>query len=204
LERLALPNKGWKVLVVFLAFGIMASGLTATGAWFSTTTTTKINTISSSTLLLTINGQDEISQTFSITNLKPNARELAGQVVLKNEGSIPGHLWVEIVNIRNQENSCLSPEAKMGDKSCAAGPDQGELGNFVKVTFQAVPATTASYGGQNVINASGGQPIDLVNLDPAQSFTIGAYAHWTASDNDNLAQGDSLVYDVVFHLDQIH
>lgn len=204
IKGLAARKLTFFVPVAILAIGIMTYGLTGTSAWFSDTATTPISSVASGTLILKINGQDEVSQAYSVSNLKPNAREPMGQVILKNEGSIKGLGWFEIVNVRNFENGCLYPETKTGDKTCGAGSDQGELGLYVKISFQTNPESPYRYAGVNVVNASGGQRVDLISLEPGQSTPLFAYAGWTSTNTDNLAQGDSVIFDVVFHLDQVH
>lgn len=55
-----------------------------------------------------------------------------------------------------------------------------------------------------MINASIGQRVDVMELAAGQSYPIVLYAVWTSTDNDNLAQGDTVMFDVVWHLDQVH
>jgi hypothetical protein len=197
-------KKGFLLLIAIFTIAIMAYGMVGTEAWFTDTVTTSSMTISSGTLSLKINGQNDVSQTYGVSNLIPGAWDLAGQAILKNDGSIKGHLWLEIINVRNFENTCINPETNAGDATCGSGPDQGELGSFAKIIFQANVAPWTRYGGTKTITAASGQRVDLIDLEPGQSYPVVAYVSWPPTDSDNLAMGDSVVFDVVFHLDQIH
>ena len=191
-------------MISFLALGVMAFGLISTGAWFSDTATTSENNLVAGTLDLLINGQDDAVQTYKIANLSPGAWDLTGQAVLKNDGTIAGQLWFEITNVRNLDNGCSNPEIKAGDTTCGLGTDQGELGSLVKASFQANVDPWTRYGGGNVIDASIGQRVDVTELAPGQSYPLVVYVVWPSSASDNLAQTDSVIFDVVFHLDQVH
>lgn len=196
--------KKWMLIFPVVIVGVMAFGLIGTGAWFTDTATVADNTVTASTLNLKINGQEDAVQTYSLSNLSPGAWDLAGQAILKNDGTIKGKLWLEIVNVRNFENGCGNPETKAGDQTCGTGPDQGELGDLVKASFQANIDPWTRYGGEKVINASIGQRVDVIELAPGQSYPLVLYIVWTSTASDNLAQSDSVVFDVVFHLDQVH
>lgn len=191
-------------LLALAALSVMAFGMLTSGAWFSATATTGDNTFAAGTLSLLINGQEDPTQTYSIANLAPGAWQLSGQAMLTNNGSLPGKLWFEIVNVRNRENGCGQPERKAGDATCGAGDDQGELGGLVKASFQANVAPWTRYGGSQVINASSGERVDVKDLAAGEAYPIVLYAVWPQGESDNLAQSDAVVFDVVFHLEQIH
>jgi hypothetical protein len=112
--------------------------------------------------------------------------------------------WFEIVNVRNLENNCIDPETKWGDVSCGTEANQGELGAFVKASFQANVDPWTRYGGADVINASIGVRVDVTVLNPGDTYPIVVYGTWAQTANDNLAQGDTVMFDVVWHLDQVH
>lgn len=193
---------GISLVVVMVVMGLFSSS----GAWLSDKEASANNSLTAATLDLLTNNANGTSQSYVLGNLAPGAWDLAGQVILKNNGSIPGKLWFEIVNARNFENNCIDPEIKWGDTSCGTGADQGELGAFVKASFQGNPdgGPYPRFGGTDVINASIGQRVDVMELAAGQSYPIVLYAVWTSTDNDNLAQGDTVMFDVVWHLDQVH
>ena len=175
-----------KKTTLFLALiAVLTFGLVGTGAWFSSQVSSSGNSLSAATLHLTVNDNGEgVVQTYSLSGLKPGDWALAsGQSVLKNTGSIPGHLWFEIV---------------------AVHPADGALGSLVYPKFQANVAPWTRFGGDRVINASVGQRVEVADLNPGDSLPIVLYVSWPSSVNDNAAQGGNLTFDVVWHLDQIH
>lgn len=141
------------------------------------------NTFAAGVLELQINNGQGVTHAFSIANLKPGANDWTGQVVLKNNSKINGHLWLEIDNVRTNGN--------------------GALGNLVRASFRNV-SNGNKYGGTVSIKASEGKKIDLFDL-PANSYaTLALYAVWPDGlpKTDNRAQGETTHFDVIFRLDQ--
>lgn len=188
-------------LFTILAVGVVAIG--ATVANFSDTETSSNNTFTAGSLDLKTNDIDGTTASYTLTNLKPGAWDLAGQVVLKNAGTITGKAWYEITNVRNVENGCL--EVETGDATCETTPDQGELGSFAKASLQAniAPWTRYPSAGLTNINAAAGVRYDIEELSAGETLPVVLYGVWTPGANDNVAQGDSVTFDIVFHLDQI-
>jgi predicted ribosomally synthesized peptide with SipW-like signal peptide len=193
-----------KIIVSFsIIMAIVAIVATATRAYFSDVENVTGNTFSAGTLDLKTNDADGLTEAYSISSLKPGDWNLTGQVTLKNAGDVKGHAWLEIKNVENYENMCIDPETKAGDVTCSVSPDQGELGSLVKASFQKNIDPWSRYGGTDSINASEGQRVDLFDLNAGESVPLVLYAVWPNSTDDNLAQGDSTKFDVVFHLDQV-
>jgi predicted ribosomally synthesized peptide with SipW-like signal peptide len=178
-------KKLWKYGFLLLAVAIMAFGMLGTGAWFSDTVTSTGNSLTAATLRLNVNGNRSSSQTYVLSNIAPGAWDLGGQAILKNIGTIPGHLWYEIVNV---------------------SPADGPLGALVYPSFQANSdgGPWPRFGGTQVINAAVGTHVDVMDLAPGASIPLVVYFTWPSTANDNSAQGASLTFDVVWHLDQIH
>jgi len=170
-----------KSLFVIVAVATIAAG--STSAYFSDTAQVAGNTFSAGTLDLKVNGQDSLIQAYKISNLKPGAWDLTGQVVLNNAGSINGHAWLEITNVQNND---------------------GQLGGLVKASFQKNVGPWTRYGGTSSIDTSQNVRVDLFDLAPGESIPLVVYAVWPNGDPvvDNTAQGDSVTFDVIFHLDQ--
>jgi hypothetical protein len=171
------------ILVTVLAIATMTYGMLGSGAWFSDSVTSAENRLTAATLNLNVNDTRGTSQTYVLDNIRPGDWALGGQAILKNIGSIPGRLWYEISNV---------------------SPASGLLGALVYPSFQANIAPWTRYGGTLVINSSVGQRVDVVDLAPGQSIPIVVYFNWPMGIEDNSAQGASLTFDVVWHLDQIH
>ena len=178
-------NKLLKIGFGVLLVAVLAIGLFGTGAWFSSQVQSTNNSLTAATLSLTANGGSGTTQSYVLTNLKPGDWAPAGQVIAQNTGSIPGHLWFEVVNI--------SPASSL-------------LGNLVYPKFERNAAPWGiSYGpGTTNLNGYLGLHIDVQDLNPGDSVPVFLYVNWPSTANDNSAQGASLTFNVVWHLDQIH
>lgn len=189
------------ILSVFTILMVSAATFGATQALFSDEETSSNNTFTAATLDLKTNDADGTTASYTLTNIKPGDWNLAGQVVLKNAGSVNGNAWYEITNVRNLENNCL--EMENGDATCGTGDDQGELGGLAKASLQQnVTPWTRFPTSPVAINTAAGVRYDIGTLTAGQTLPIVVYGVWTPSASDNLAQGDSVVFDVVFHLEQ--
>jgi predicted ribosomally synthesized peptide with SipW-like signal peptide len=167
-----------KSLFVVVAVAAVAGG--ATYSIFTDTQTATGNTFSSGTLSLTTNNAQGVTHTYSVSNLKPGSWDAAGQVELKNTGSIDGHAWFEVKNIV-QTNT---------------------LGAFVFPKFSANVAPWAKYGPSSSLNGYNGVRVELEDLKPGEILPVFLYATWPPTANDNDGQGGTATFDVVFHLDQ--
>jgi predicted ribosomally synthesized peptide with SipW-like signal peptide len=186
-----------KSLFAIVAVATIAAG--STSAYFSDQITVAGNTFSSGTLDLKVNGSDTASAIYHSTNLHPlgvtgwgTAPDVApyvGDATLKNDGSIAGHAWMEITNV-----------------VVTGGNGDGSLANRIK---PSIAKNGPTYGtiisglSLNALSAMG--KIDIKDLAPAETISVGAYLLWPDSTPavDNLAQGQTVTFTVVFHLDQI-
>lgn len=188
-----------KSLLTIVAVAAIAVG--ATGAVFSDEALVADNTFSAGTLDLKVNGQDSLTQSYMITNLHPGSWDAAGQVMIKNEGTLKGHAWLEVVNVRNYENGVNGPEIAAGDTT--PGADEGELGQFARLSIERNRAPWGvRYGMTQTLDSAPGVRVDLEDLDPGTDLPVFIYGVWV-SGNDNIAQGDSVTFDIIFHLDQV-
>lgn len=140
-------KKQWKILIAILAITAMTIGVVGSGAWFSDTVSSTDNSLTAATLYLNANNTRGTSQTYVLNNIRPGDWALGGQAVLKNTGSIPGHLWYEIVNV---------------------SPASGPLGALVYPKFQANVAPWTHFGGDQVINLAVGTHVDVIDLAPGK------------------------------------
>lgn len=171
------------LLVTILAIGTLIFAMSPSGAWFNDTVSSTGNSLTAATLYVSVNNTRGTTQTYTLNNIKPGDWALGGQAILKNTGSISGHLWYEIVNV---------------------SPAGGPLGALVYPSFQANVAPWTRYGGNLVINNAVGVRVDVADLAPDASIPLVVYFVWTPTDGDNAAQGANMTFDVVWHLDQIH
>jgi len=193
-------------VIALLLIGVLGSGLLSTGAYYSDTETSTGNSFTAGTLDLKVDGKDDPDVVHLVrTDLKPNpawSHSYGGQWVLKNAGTLPGRFSMQIVNIKNYENTCIEPET--GDTTCDVGPDQGELGSIMYGKWLRNQAPWGGWGSVfNPINSAAGMVVTGDILAPGS--TVNAYLDLefdTHPTGDNLAQSDSLELDIVFSLVQ--
>ncbi len=161
---------------------ILVYGLTGTGAWFSDTVSSTGNQLTAAALKLNVNDSSGTSQTFVLDKIKPGDLAPGGQVLLTNDGTIPGHLWFEIVNV---------------------SPASGLLGDLIHPKFRADVEPWTSFGEDVTINQLVGMRIDVMDLAPGDSIPLAVFFNWPLSEQDNDAQGATLSFDVTWHLDQL-
>ena len=195
-------------LALIVLVGVLAIG--ATIAQFEDTETSEDNTFTAGTLDLKVNDQDDPSVIHVVKeNMvpKPNwtYQGYNQQFNLKNAGSVPGTVSWTIKNVENYENDCNEPEDSLGDITCTAGSDQGELGQYTWVQWSRNQAPWGSFGPQfNPFNTAADVEVTGPVLAPGE--TLAAYM-WLdfplrADNLENLAQGDNLEFDIEFRLEQ--
>jgi predicted ribosomally synthesized peptide with SipW-like signal peptide len=196
---------------LFLSLAVVgitsAIAIGATSAYFSDTETSSANTFTAGTLDLAIDGQNgsQVTTKYTLTNWYPGKSSMVGGFTVKNTGTVSGKFWMEIKNVVNNENGVSLVEANAGDTT--TGATEGELGQFISGYFQENvgpnwyhlnPSISSlnSIVGTHLIPADGGV------LNPGQEIPIVFYTNWVPTATDNVAQGDSVSFDLVFHLDQ--
>jgi len=120
---------------------------------------------------------------------------------VKNDGSIDGNFWIEIVNIVNYENGQNEPESLVDSTT---GDEEGELGQGVHMYFAYYINGNWKSCGSGIDELSRGVKNVLKPLEPDQEATI--CIGWNLKNKgpaiDNKIQSDSLEFDIIFHLDQ--
>jgi predicted ribosomally synthesized peptide with SipW-like signal peptide len=204
-----------KILVSMMVIGLVAA-LAGAGlyALFSDTETSTGNTFSAGTLDLKVGGKDdpEVIQ-IVLDNIKPGwSREY--RWTLKNAGTLDGILWFEVTNIVNKDNGVIEPEQGAPDED---GTELGELGakmthkiNFFKpgTYFDASRPRDGSRTGPKIehwisLNSLAGHKWyyqDILKSGEEKDLCIVLKLD---SSVGNCVQGDSVSFDIVFHLDQI-
>ena len=210
-----------KSLVVIV--GVVALATTATATLFSDTETSTGNTFSAGTLDLTVDGQDDLNVVnVSLGDMKPGDgvggtehSTITYQWTLCNTGSLPGQPWIEIVNLKNLDNSCNEPETAVPDTTCGGDPE-GELGANLFMQINAAGSGGFEYPHGGVCVDSGRNcPVDRwVSYGPVgqgtwQTIPAGGCTAPMVLEVEipttvgNIIQSDSVEFDIVFHLDQI-
>lgn len=203
------------ILSSLVILGLIGGVVAATIAQFSDTETSVGNTFSAGTLNLTADNK-EGAAVVHITrdNMKPQARwtyqGYNQQWILKNTGNLPGTLSVTIKNVENFENGCTTPETVLGDlTTCGTGPDQGELGQYTWVNWSKNGGTaTGTFSGTvhfDPLNTANGVVVTGPVIQPDETFNAYMWLDFPrrVDDMENLAQGDSLKFDIEFKLVQI-
>lgn len=183
------------ILSVLVITGITALAVGATGAYFSSTVSATNNNISSGSLSMTVNGSTNPSALFTALNMSPGGSNGwttavdAGGATIKNTGSITGDAWFDIENI-------TVTGGINGDTSLA-----NRVQPYVQVN--ASPWTHL-VSGQS-FNQLNGVKVDIGDIASGQSLPINIDELWPDSGiaSDNLAQGETMTYNVVFHLDEL-
>ncbi len=184
MKRLALSFASIALVSIF-AIG-------ATSAYFTYQTTATGNTFAAGTLRLNLNNKNGFTRAYSVDNIAPGDRYSAGKIILKNAGSVNGHVWLEIKNVETT-----------GD---------GTLGNLIRASFKKDIAgwnwnwdrDNTRFGGKRSLNDSQDEKIDLFDLKAGASVPLFVYVTWPNGTpaTDNPAQGQTTTFDIVFHLDQ--
>lgn len=178
-----------------------------TKAYFTDKKTSNGNKFIVGTLNLEV-GDSENKQVepFIISDL--GSGEITGQKVwkLKNIGSLPGKLMINLNNVFNIENSCNTPESEV-DQTCGnPGQGEGELGNVVSARFYidnvSKVNTPLNQNGAEVLTNYWNDDLNTLVLEPNQEVEL--KMEWFESGvYGNEIQSDSLTFDIDFSLQQI-
>lgn len=198
-------KKRWIILAIFALIAILVS--VAAYSWFTDQETSADNVISAGTLNLTVGGQEGGNVAhLSFSNVVPaiqwQGAEYDYQWVIKNTGTIPGRVSYKITNVRNLENGINTPEALAGDTT----EDVGELGSQYKLLFQL---NQPPWGyNQEMYPLNNFEDVlfspGVYDLAPGESKNVFLRSWLINALDNNLVQGDSVEFDVVFYLEQVH
>ena len=194
-------------IVLILIAGMFAT--LGTSAMFSDTETVGVHDMQAGTLNLKVSNlnpdkyemEDPCTVHITLTNVKPmGAFARLTKLHLKNAGTLPGKLSIEITTIINKENGRTEPEIEAGD----VYGDGGELGEYLKVRME-LDGSKFGFGGEGwpVLNDLSGQTITPPNnvLDSGEVKVFQIW-YWLPQDTGNIVQSDSVEFDITFHLDQ--
>jgi len=189
---------------------LSAAVIGATASFFNDTETSAGNVLGSGTLDLKVDNQDDpYVYYFDVRDLKPTD---GGEHTfnLKNTGSITGALSMEIKNYINDGNGLLEPEIEAGDASDGIG--EGELDQQTMVKIWLDDDCQNDYDANDEMifeDYADNIPTD-VDLLETKNISLAeneiqcialAYEFKEGLDN-NLAQGDSFGFNILFGLEQ--
>ena len=197
-----------RILISLAIIGaVSAIVVGATTAYFSDTETLSGNTFTAGTLDLTVDDENPYTEHITVDNIKPGwARQWV--FWLKNTGNLDGKLSIEFSDIINNDNGLTEPES---DVDSTGGDGEGELGEYL----EAASTLRHWVGGQIVdqpepfswtkLNDLGGQTFTSYTLAAdeadAQQFILDLKL---PLDVGNIVQSDSVEFDIIFKLEQVH
>jgi predicted ribosomally synthesized peptide with SipW-like signal peptide len=220
-----------KVLTFVMTLGLVALLVSAGfAAYFSDTETSTGNVFTAGSLDLRVNGQNgHVTAKVSASNMEPGQDYDAGCFTLKNSGSLPGVLTVEMTNLVSKENGRIEPERQAGDPGGQqydptgynADTGDGELWDQITVKLWAggtvikgfsstqddlsdtysVDLDTDLAAGKNIELGSG----ETVDLCVAVRFIDDQSDMWWGSQgglSNNMAMTDQALFDLVLGLKQ--
>jgi len=213
-----------KILISIFVIGILALAVGwGTYSYFSDTETSSGNTFTAGTLDLKVNDNDdpnvvhvEIGPIYPGWGTGTEWGRGTYTWILKNVGNLPGLLWIEVTPMINRENGFEEPEKNAPGED---GTDTGELGAYILVAKLNIydgntrlrigsPDGPEFKHGTYYLNYLGGLKLyapsgsDLGILDPGEDEEFCLVLSLDGNVG-NCIQGDSVEFDIIFHLDQI-
>ena len=214
-----------KVIISLMTIGLVMAFMGAgVYALFSDTETASGNTFTAGTLNLQVGSADPCTDKVTLSNIKPTDANTAATWLIKNLGSLSGNLDITVGAITNNENTITEPEAAAGDVTTPGG----ELGGLLTVAFWMDADKSGTWTSGDYYLKSDGTKVSWVSgttVPPAAYATLNSFPHtWSSvqavtatsdagnfrveynfpngGSTDNVAQGDSCVFDITFVLNQ--
>ncbi len=196
---------------IFLSLAIIITvgsfSFLLTKAYFTDKKTSNGNTFTVGTLNLEVgDSQNNQVEPFIISNLGNG--QITGQKVwkLKNTGSLPGQLFINLNNILNNENGCNSPESEVDQTCNNPGVGEGELGNIISANFYINNVSKISVplneNGVKTLSDYWNNNTNVLVLEPNQEVEL-KIEWFESSSYGNEIQSDSLSFDLNFSLQQV-
>ncbi len=189
------------VLIILLAVGGLVAG---TFAYFTARRTISASRFAAGTLDLNVESNGQSLQPFVIDNVGASA-DMNGDKIwqVKNTGTLPGRLMVQLQNVANKENGCNDQE-KMVEPDCET-KTEGDLGKAITLNITLngeLKASSTLATDQSAKIGTDWAALSPIILQPGQEVALGAA--WSASENNygNEVQSDSVNFDMDFRLVQ--
>jgi len=206
-----------RILISLAIIGaVSAIVVGATTAYFSDTETASGNTFTAGTLNLQVGNDDPCTEHITISNIAPGF-EMKKKYAIKNTGTIDGRLSISFSAITNKENGRTEPEIEAGDEY---GPLDGELGEYLRVSIRVYDPSEGrgwgwAPGPSHVLNKMRDdwhtkQLTEVLPNNPPGLLTAGEDDQYVEigftlpEDVGNIVQSDSVEFDIIFKLEQVH
>lgn len=198
-----------KIFLSILFMSVVGGvGVAATRAFFSNRETSTGSTFTVGTLDLKVGDADGTNvEPFIISGIGSSS-DISGEKTwtVKNIGSLPGRLYINLKNVVNYENGCNEPEAKVDNTCGNPGAGEGELGDVVvaKIYLDDVEKVSSNLNEANIAKiGTDWSALEPVVLEGGTQKTIKIDWKTPRSGYGNEIQSDSLTFDVDFDLVQI-
>ncbi len=188
-------------LIILLASGGLIAG---TFAYFTARRTISQSRFAAGTLDLNVQSDGQTLQPFVIDNVGENANMSGSKVwQVKNIGTLPGQLMIQLQNVSNKENGCNDQE-KAAEPNCETDAE-GDLGKAItlNVSLDGVKKVSSTLDGdQSTKIGTDWSALSPIVLQPGQEVTLSA--DWSALEENygNEVQSDSVSFDMDFRLIQ--
>lgn len=199
--------------IFVISFTLAIVGYTLTQSLFRDTETSDTSQFVVGTLDMDLTAQNgSAAESISVTNFGTPGSLNGGKTwKITNIGSLPGELSMSVLNLVNNENGCNEPEALV-DVTCEnPGTDQGELGAVITATVflddgvhpDPVIVSTLEPGSQENFALQWLTNAGTVSLPAGDSVEVQLTWSSDANSFENEIQSDSIMFDVVFDLEQV-
>jgi len=198
---------------VLLIFAMLSVATLGSLSYFSDSETSQGNIFAAGSLDLKIDGKDNPDvANFALNNLKPGDATAGGGYGIipgslvwkaKNVGTLAGKLTIYVTNVVNYENGQTEPEAHA---DLTTGDLQGELGDYIRLQCFYNKAWCNEIGSITGIGSGKWEIVKDKPLNGGQEVEL--VINWWFNDpslsgkSSEIVQTDSVVFDVVFRLEQ--
>jgi predicted ribosomally synthesized peptide with SipW-like signal peptide len=186
------------VSTLIIAIAVVIGTTVGTYAYFNAKKTFTANKFAAGTLDLDVISSNNINEPINIENVGGSQKIVGNRIwKIRNVGTLPGKLMVNLQNIKNEENGCNAPEIE-AEPNCEAD-NIGELGKSISIKALVngeVKATSTLATGQELGFAEGIllQPNEEINMEINWAEIADSYG--------NEIQSDTVNFDMVFRLEQ--
>ena len=177
-----------KLLAGLIVIGFVGFAIGwGTYSYFSDTETSSGNIFSAGTLDLKVNGTDNPSAFFTVSNVMPG-NSSSKSIVLSNSGTLAGKAYIHFKNVVDSPGTTPQPEPT---------PDNGELSKNLKIKVSNGTATVVEgflfdiKSNSYLLGTIAGGGFLTVTIEWSIPSTVG-----------NEIMGDSVTFDIEFSLEQ--
>jgi len=188
------------VIVISAASGLLGGSF----AYFSAQRTLSQSRFAAGTLDLNVQSNGQSLEPIVINNVGAQP-DITGSKVwqVKNTGTLPGRLMLQLQNVSNKENGCNDQEKQI-EPNCET-KTEGDLGEAITLTVSMDGEKKVSSTLSNEESSKIGTDWDALSpviLQPGQETTL--TASWSALESNygNEVQSDSVNFDMDFRLVQ--